>query len=65
MVCLFIFLFFSLQPNFLKLSSHILRFFINVVAMCGHYLFFSSSSSEETNHETLAAVVCDVAELYL
>ncbi|CAM6072762.1 unnamed protein product [Sphagnum tenellum] len=28
--------------------------------MCGHCLFFSSSSSEETNHETLAAVVCDL-----
>jgi Mn2+/Fe2+ NRAMP family transporter len=60
LVCLFVFLFFSLQPSFLKLSSHILRFFINVVAMCGHCLFFSSSSSEETNRGTLAAVVCDV-----
>ncbi len=60
LVCLFVFLFYSLQPSFLKLSSHILEFFINVVAMCGHCLFFSSSSSEETNHETLAGVVCDV-----
>jgi hypothetical protein len=60
LVCWFVFLFFSMRPSFLKLSSHILRFFIDVVAMFGHCLFFSSSSSEETNDETLAAVVCDV-----